>query len=231
MYPFNTNTRSIKALDCNVAVAGWDASAKTIYACLFDLLVDTINSSVRQDTNSQMQIGVLDIYGFKCGALCLTKNKLEKQLEELTWRLHLEKKIRVSNEKAKHVEISKLDKALHVVNLKLDATTLEAINENNKNAILQNQLQLWLEEKIALEREVVTMDEVRKENALLKGLLDAFEKKNAYLELELVNARKDHDETIKKMREFELKCSQLRENVKSLEENPSSLEDENHVLR
>lgn len=40
---------------------------------------------------------------FKClyqeaneaGALRLAKNKLEKQMEDLTWRLHLEKKIRV----------------------------------------------------------------------------------------------------------------------------------------
>lgn len=29
------------------------------------------------------------------GALRLAKSKLEKQLDELTWRLHLEKKIRV----------------------------------------------------------------------------------------------------------------------------------------
>lgn len=30
------------------------------------------------------------------GALLLAKTKLEKQLEDLTWRLHLEKKIRVN---------------------------------------------------------------------------------------------------------------------------------------
>lgn len=31
----------------------------------------------------------------EAGALRLAKSKLEKQLEDLTWRLHLEKKIRV----------------------------------------------------------------------------------------------------------------------------------------
>ncbi|TKY74852.1 Myosin-15 protein [Spatholobus suberectus] len=167
----------------------------------------------------------------EAGALRLAKNKLEKQLEELTWRLHLEKKIRVSNEEAKHVEISKLQKMLDALNLELDAAKLETINECNKNAVLQNQLQLSVKEKSALERELVAMDEVRKENALLKGSLNAFEKKRTALELELVNARKDHDETIKKMREFEHKCSQLGQNVKSLEEKLLSLEDENHVLR
>lgn len=31
----------------------------------------------------------------EAGALRLAKNKLEKQLEDLTWRLHLEKRMRV----------------------------------------------------------------------------------------------------------------------------------------
>ena len=44
--------------------------------------------------------------------------------------------------------------------------------------------------------------------------LDAFEKKSTALELELVNARKDHDKTIQKIREFEHKCSELGQNVK-----------------
>lgn len=44
--------------------------------------------------------------------------------------------------------------------------------------------------------------------------MDAFEKKSTALELELVNARKDHDKTILKMREFEHKCSQLGQDVK-----------------
>lgn len=82
----------VKALDCNAAVAGRDALAKTVYARLFDWyrivpfarelftcflcnldnnfflsrLVDKINRSVGQDLNSQVQIGVLDIYGFEC---------------------------------------------------------------------------------------------------------------------------------------------------------------------
>ncbi|KAH0969754.1 hypothetical protein GBA52_028350 [Prunus armeniaca] len=56
----------IKALDCNAAVSSRDALAKTVYARLFDWLVDKINTTVGQDLNSQIQIGVLDIYGFEC---------------------------------------------------------------------------------------------------------------------------------------------------------------------
>ncbi|RVX17394.1 Myosin-15 [Vitis vinifera] len=53
----------IKALDCNAAVASRDALAKTVYAKLFDWLVEKVNRSVGQDLNSRVQIGVLDIYG------------------------------------------------------------------------------------------------------------------------------------------------------------------------
>ncbi|PNX93874.1 myosin-H heavy chain-like protein [Trifolium pratense] len=55
----------VKALDCNAAVAGRDVLAKTVYARLFDWLVDKINKTVGQDINSRMQIGILDIYGFE----------------------------------------------------------------------------------------------------------------------------------------------------------------------
>ncbi|MED6156822.1 hypothetical protein PIB30_017982 [Stylosanthes scabra] len=122
----------------------------------------------------------------EAGALRLAKSKLEKQLDELTWRLHLEKKMR---------------------------------------------LELSMKEKSALEKELVIVDEVRKENALLKDSLSAFEKKYTNLELELMNAQKGRNEMVEKLREFEQKCSQLEQSVKSLEGKILNLEEENHVLR
>ncbi|CAM0943742.1 unnamed protein product [Alopecurus aequalis] len=55
----------IKALDCAAAAANRDTLAKTVYARLFDWLVENINKSIGQDVNSKAQIGVLDIYGFE----------------------------------------------------------------------------------------------------------------------------------------------------------------------
>ncbi|CAI8606062.1 unnamed protein product [Vicia faba] len=165
------------------------------------------------------------------GALRLAKSKLEKQMEELTWRLHLEKKIRVSNEEAKQREISTLRKMLEALNLELDTAKLATINECNKNAVLQNQLELSAKEKSALKRELVTVHELRTENAMLKVSLDAFEKKYKSLEVEHISAQKGQDKTIEKLREFEQKCSQLEQNVKSLEEKLLSSENENQLLR
>ncbi|KAJ0031392.1 hypothetical protein Pint_13664 [Pistacia integerrima] len=204
------------------------------------------------------------------GALRLAKNKLEKQLEDLTWRLQLEKRLRVllfidniifynygiflfvdtfgcayllsnlfteelwiqaSNEETKSVEISKLQKLLESLKLELDAAKLATINECNKNAVLQNQLELSMKEKSALERELVAMTDFRKENAVLKSSFSTLEKKNFALELELIKAQKDNNDTIDKLREVEQKCSELQQNMQSLEEKLSRLEDENHVLR
>ncbi|KAK6119602.1 hypothetical protein DH2020_046625 [Rehmannia glutinosa] len=104
----------------------------------------------------------------EAGALRLAKSKLEKQLEDLTWRLHLEKKIRVSNDEGKLVEISKLQKTVESLALELEAAKLATLNEFNKNRVLERQLELSAKEKSALEREVVSLTELRKENALLK---------------------------------------------------------------
>ncbi|CAN0886361.1 XI-E [Linum grandiflorum] len=54
-----------KSLDAGAATISRDGLAKTIYARLFDWLVDKINSSIGQDPKSKCLIGVLDIYGFE----------------------------------------------------------------------------------------------------------------------------------------------------------------------
>ncbi|XP_068326692.1 myosin-15-like [Pyrus communis] len=165
------------------------------------------------------------------GALRLAKGKLEKQLEDLTWRLQLEKRLRISNEEAKSIEISKLQKVLESLSLELDASKLATINECNKNAVLQNRLELSVKEKSSLEREIIGMAELRRESAFLKSSLDALDKKNSALETELLKARSDNTDTIQKLQEFEEKCNQLQQNVKSLEEKLLVLEEENLIMR
>lgn len=76
--------------------------------------------------------------------------------------------IQASNEEAKSNEILKLQKMLESLSLELDAAKLAAINECNKNAVLQNQMELLAKEKSAFEREIVAVVELKKENAFLK---------------------------------------------------------------
>ncbi|XP_058105596.1 myosin-9-like isoform X4 [Magnolia sinica] len=56
------------------------------------------------------------------GALKEAKDKLEKQVEELTWRLQLEKRLRTDLEEAKGQEIIKLQNSLQAMQDKVDET-------------------------------------------------------------------------------------------------------------
>ncbi|XP_058190972.1 myosin-15 isoform X4 [Rhododendron vialii] len=165
------------------------------------------------------------------GALRLAKTKLEKQLEDLTWRFQLEKKLRLSNEEAKSIEMSKLQKTVESLRLGLDAAKMATVNECNKNAVLQKQLELSMKEKSAMEGEMVVVAELRNENSSLKNFINAMEKKNSILEQELVKAKEYTNDTMKKLWEVEKTCSQLQQKLQSFEEKLCSLEDENHVLR
>ncbi|KAG6400856.1 hypothetical protein SASPL_137700 [Salvia splendens] len=54
-----------RSLDPEGAKMSRDGFAKTMYSRLFDWLVEKINNSIGQDPNSNVLIGVLDIYGFE----------------------------------------------------------------------------------------------------------------------------------------------------------------------
>ncbi|WOG85534.1 hypothetical protein DCAR_0104725 [Daucus carota subsp. sativus] len=167
----------------------------------------------------------------EAGALRLAKTKLERQLDDLTWRLQLEKRLRVSNEEVKGVEITKLQKTVESLSLELDAAKLATVNECNKNAVLQNQLMLSMKEKSSLERELSSLADLRNENAYLKNTLNIFQAKNLALEQDLAKAKQDTDDTVKKLREVEQTCSQLQKDLRSLEEKLLNIDGENLVLR
>ncbi|KAL4571155.1 hypothetical protein LXL04_017906 [Taraxacum kok-saghyz] len=166
------------------------------------------------------------------GALHLPKTKLEKQLEGLTWRLQLEKKIKGgSADESKYVEIAKLKKTMQSLVLELDAAKLATVNECNKNKVLQNQLELSVNEKSSLERELVGMADLRNENSYLKSSLSTLEEKNSTLQTQFTEAKEDASGNLKKLREVEKICSLLQHKLKSFEEKLASLMKENHDLR
>ncbi|KAL8152977.1 hypothetical protein V2J09_010737 [Rumex salicifolius] len=54
-----------KCLDPGAAVVSRDTLARTVYSRLFDWIVNNINTSIGQDPDSKVLIGILDIYGFE----------------------------------------------------------------------------------------------------------------------------------------------------------------------
>ncbi|XP_045809003.1 myosin-9-like isoform X3 [Trifolium pratense] len=87
-----------RSLDPGCATVSRDGLAKTIYARLFDWLVDKINNSIGQDPNSKFLIGVLDIYGFESFKLnsfeqfCInfTNEKLQQHFNQNLFKVEQE---------------------------------------------------------------------------------------------------------------------------------------------
>ncbi|KAF9680424.1 hypothetical protein SADUNF_Sadunf06G0119800 [Salix dunnii] len=66
------------------------------------------------------------------GALKEAKDKLEKRVEELTWRLQLEKRLRTDLEEEKAQEITKLQDALRHMQIQVDEANARAIKEREE---------------------------------------------------------------------------------------------------
>ncbi|XP_031129702.1 myosin-7-like isoform X1 [Ipomoea triloba] len=87
-----------KSLDAQAAAINRDALAKTVYSRLFDWLVDKINNSIGQDPDSNLLIGILDIYGFESFktnsfeqfCINLTNEKLQQHFNQHVFKMEQE---------------------------------------------------------------------------------------------------------------------------------------------
>lgn len=162
------------------------------------------------------------------GALRKAKTNLEKKLEDLTLRLTLEKRIRVTGEESKSVEISRLHDALESLKTELAATKLATSNERNEKSSLQCLLDKSMQAQVALQSNLM---ELNKENLYLKKAMESLEKRNSELEYNLQVSQKNSHDTLKKLQDVEAQNVLLKQNLHSLEEKVSNLEEVNLILR
>ncbi|XP_059432399.1 myosin-6-like isoform X3 [Corylus avellana] len=162
------------------------------------------------------------------GALQAAKNKLEKQVEELTWRLQLEKRMRADMEEAKTQENEKLHSTLQEMQLqfKETKTMLEKECEAAKRAA----------EKVPVIQEVpvvdhVMMEKLSSENEKLKAMVSSLEMKIDETEKKYEEASKISEERLKQALDAETKIIQLKTAMQRLEEKFSDIESENKILR
>lgn len=163
------------------------------------------------------------------GALREAKDKLEKRVEELTWRLDIEKRTRIDLEEAKGQEISKLQSALHEMQGQLDAAHADIIKEREAAKIA-------IEQAPPVIKEVPVVDNTKLElltnrNEELEHELNEFKEKAETYEKRCSEFQKESEERAELVKELELRASQLQETVERLEGNVSNLESENQVLR
>ncbi|XP_049406018.1 myosin-6 [Solanum stenotomum] len=162
------------------------------------------------------------------GALQAAKTKLEKQVEELTWRLQLEKRMRADVEEAKTQENAKLQSALQEMQVQFKETK-EMLVKERENAIRAAEQIPIVQEVPVIDHEL--MNKLSIENENLKTMVSSLEKKIGETEKKYEETNKLSEERLKQAMEAESKIVQLKTSMQRLEEKIVDMESENKILR
>ncbi|XP_043719718.1 myosin-6 isoform X1 [Telopea speciosissima] len=162
------------------------------------------------------------------GALQAAKNKLEKQVEELTWRLQLEKRMRADLEEAKTQENVKLQSALEEMQLQFKETKAQLLKECEAAKMAAEQAPVIKEVPVV---DDALLERLTKENEKLKALVSTLEKKIDETEKKYEETNKLSEERLKQALDAESKIINLKTAMQRLEEKLSDLENEDQILR
>jgi len=165
------------------------------------------------------------------GALQEAKTKLEKQVEELTWRLQLEKRMRADLEEAKGQETAQLQSALQEMHAQVKEANDLLAKEREAAKKAMEQEKPVIKETPVVVVDTAKLDILTKENEKLKVMVNSLEKKVDEAEKKYVESEKVSEERLKKAKEAETKVEQLKDSLQRLEEKLSNLEIEDKVLR
>lgn len=162
------------------------------------------------------------------GALQAAKNKLEKQVEELTWRLQLEKRMRADLEEAKTQENAKLQAALQEMELQFKETKALLVKERGAAKKVVEQVPV-IQEVAVIDNAMV--EKLTAENEKLKALVSSLEQKIDETEKKFEETSKLSEERLKQALDAESKMVKLKTVMQRLEEKISDMQSENQILR
>ncbi|XP_071721684.1 myosin-9-like isoform X2 [Rutidosis leptorrhynchoides] len=166
------------------------------------------------------------------GALQEAKDKLQKQVEDLTWRLQLEKRLKTDLEEAKGQEIQKLQNSLQAMQAKVDETNdlLTKERESAQKAIEEASNIVKETAPIHVE-DTEKIDKLSAEVEQLKSLFDSERKRADESEKKCTEALESCESKQLKLEETVNRANQLQESLTRLEEKLANIESENKVLR
>lgn len=191
---------------------------------------------------ARLQLKKLKHDSRQTGALQEAKTKLEKQCEELTWRLQLEKRMRLDLEETKGQEVTKLQNEVADAVAKLEAANAKAQEKESEVQALMRKLAAATKEveegKTALEAAALEREEGMGSSKKAKELEDEnaemrrkMEEADKVMEEMKAKAVEEEEKRAKEMQEIQENMAKLAENLARMEERNQNLEQENHVLR
>ncbi|KAL2325366.1 hypothetical protein Fmac_024424 [Flemingia macrophylla] len=151
------------------------------------------------------------------GALQEAKDKLEKRVEELTWRLQLEKGLKTNLEESKAQEIAKLQNSLQEMQSKFEETNALLIKErDNAKKAVEEAPPVIQETKVIVE-DTQKIDTLTAEVESLKASLESEKQKADDFERKYNEAQECSEERGKKLEDTEKKARQLQESLTRVE--------------
>uniref|UniRef100_A0A453Q2S7 Myosin motor domain-containing protein n=1 Tax=Aegilops tauschii subsp. strangulata TaxID=200361 RepID=A0A453Q2S7_AEGTS len=177
---------------------------------------------------ARKELRKLKLAARETGALQAAKNKLEKQVEELTWRLQLEKRMRADLEESKSQENAKLQAALQEVQQQYKETKDTLVKEREA-AKKVAEIAPVIKEVPVIDTEL--MNKLRDENDKLKTLVSSLEKKIDDTEKKYDETNKISEERLKKAMDAESKIDDLNMAMLRLQEKISNMETDEKVQR
>ncbi|KAL0009970.1 hypothetical protein SO802_005078 [Lithocarpus litseifolius] len=180
---------------------------------------------------ARRELRMLKMAARETGALKEAKDKLEKRVEELTWRLQLEKRLRTDLEEAKARETTKLQEALHAMQVQVEEANSMIIKEREAARKAIEEAPPVIKETPVIIQDTQRVESLTAEVERLKVLLQsetqiAEETKQAY-----AVERAKNGELNRKLEDAEKKVDQLQDSVQRLEEKLTNLQSENQVMR
>ncbi|XP_073127725.1 myosin-6-like [Henckelia pumila] len=177
---------------------------------------------------ARRELRKLKLAAKETGALQEAKSKLEKQVEELTWRLQLERRMRADIEEAKNLETEKLQSAIEEMKLQF--------LETKEFYIKELEVAKMVAEPVPVQQEVPVFDhelvnQLTAENEKLKSLVISLENKIDETEKRFEETSKISEERLKQNLEAESKIIQLKIEMQRLEEKLSDIEVEDYILQ
>ncbi|CAL9157727.1 myosin-17-like [Musa acuminata AAA Group] len=165
------------------------------------------------------------------GALKEAKDKLEKRVEDLTWRLQLEKRLRTDLEETKAQEIAKLQEMLHETQLQVEESKSMVIKEREAARKAIEEAPPVIKETPVLVQDTEKINALTAEIENLKALMQTEKQATDAANKSLAEAQERNNELLKKVEDSAARAEQLQDTVQRLEEKVSNLESENQVLR
>ncbi|KAF6175051.1 hypothetical protein GIB67_039599 [Kingdonia uniflora] len=164
-------------------------------------------------TIARRELRKLKMAARETGALKEAKDKLEKSVEELTWRLQLEKRLRTDMEEAKGQEIAKLQNSLQAMQNKVSETNAMLVREREAARKAIEEALPIIKETPVLVQDTEKIDSLTEEVKSLKVSLESEKQKADNFEKNYVEVRESNEDKHKKLEETEGKVGQLQESL------------------